>query len=107
MGFLDKVKEVASAAADKAKDLAEDGQAKVKIIGLEAKIKDVYTEIGKAIVEAGGVIPEAGIGEFLEKINGFKAEIDAQKKLLENAPKAAEEAAEAVAEEVKEEVKAE
>ncbi len=107
MGFFDKVKEVASATVDKAKDLAEDGQAKVKIIGLEAKIKDVYTEIGKAVVEAGGVIPEAGIAEFLEKINGFKAEIDAQKKLLENAPKAAEEAAEAVAEEVKEEVKAE
>jgi len=111
MGLFDKVKEVAASAVDKAKDLAEDGQAKVKILTLETKIKDVYTEIGKAVVEAGGVLPEGGIAEFLEKINGFKAEIEAQKKLLETTPKeaaaAAEAAAEEVVEEVKEEVKAE
>ena len=95
MAFFDKVKAAAATAVDKAKDLAEDGQAKVKILQLETKIKEVYGEIGKAVYEAGGVIPEAGIAEFIEKIKGFQAEIDAQKKLLETPVK---ETAEAVAE---------
>lgn len=94
MAFFDKVKAVASTAATKAKDLAEDGQARVKILSLEGKIKEVYTEIGKLVVEAGGVLPEGGIAELLEKINGFKAEIDVQKALLENSDAAPEEKAE-------------
>ena len=84
MAFFDKVKEAGSKAVDKAKDLGELGAAKAKIAVAESKIKGVYEEIGKAVVEAGGVIPEGGIAELLAKFQGFQDEIAAIKASLED-----------------------
>ena len=85
MAFLDKVKDIADKGLDKAKDLGETASAKAKIAVVEAKMKDVYEEIGKAVVEAGGQIPEGGIAELLDKFKGFQDEVDAIKAALAEA----------------------
>ena len=76
MAFLDKVTEVGAKGLNKAKDLGETATFKTKIALAEGKIKDVYTELGKALYEGGGVLPEGLFAELSEKIKPFEAEIE-------------------------------
>ena len=90
MAFFDKVKDAADKGLSKAKDLGELGAAKAKIAVIESKIKDVYEEIGKTVFEAGGVVPEGGIAELMEKISGFMTEIEQIKASLDDDKEAEE-----------------
>ena len=120
MGFFDNlkktaeglgatIKEGASQAADKAKDLAETAKQKAAISEAERKIKDVYTDIGKSFFEQFPDKAKELFPEQLGKIDEFKAVIENAKaaiaalgdKVEEKAEEVKAEAAE-VAEEVKE-----
>jgi len=95
MAFMDKFKDIAGQGLniakdlgekglDKAKDLKDIGAAKAKILMDQSKIKDVYTEIGKMVVEAGGMIPEAGIAAQLQRIQELEGDIAAQNTIIRN-----------------------
>jgi hypothetical protein len=64
MGFLDKAKETAGKAADKAKQATAAGKEKVEDIRLQKKIDELAEEIGKLVV--------------LQKRNTAPADADAQ-----------------------------
>ena len=118
MGFFDdfkkkaesvgaSIKEGASQAADKAKDLAETAKQKAAISEAERNIKDVYVDMGKQLFEnfpdkAAELFPEQ-IGKIAE----FKKAIEAAKAVIASlSDKGAEVKAEAEAavEEVKSEI---
>ena len=93
MAFLDKVKEAGAKGLDKAKDLGEIGKYKVQISSVEGDIKDIYMQIGQALVEK---YPEmaaekftvdfAKIKELRARIETLNAKIEAVKADADNAP---------------------
>ena len=118
MGFFDdlkkkaetvgaSIKEGASQAADKAKDLAETAKQKAAISEAERNIKDVYNEMGKQLFEN---FPEKAAELFPEqigKINEFKKAIEAAKAViasLNDKTEAVKEEVVEVVEEVKSEI---
>lgn len=52
MSFLNKMKKAGEALADKAKDLGDVASLKMEKSQLKADIEDIYTEIGRKVVEA-------------------------------------------------------
>lgn len=75
MAFFDKVKEAGLKAADKAKDLGEQAKLSVQKEKLQIKIKDTYTEIGKALVEENAELLQEKFPEQVKAIEEAKAEI--------------------------------
>ncbi|GIU88739.1 MAG: hypothetical protein KatS3mg009_3254 [Acidimicrobiia bacterium] len=61
MGFLDKVKDVADKAADKAKQATAAGKEKIEDVRLQKKIDAITQEIGKLVVaqRRGSAAPDA------------------------------------------------
>ena len=117
MGFFDdlkkkaevvgaSIKEGASQAADKAKDLAETAKQKAAISEAERGIKDVYVEMGKKLFEEFPDKAKELFPEQLGKIDEFKKAIDAAKAVIASLNEKASEA-KAEVEEAVEEVKSE
>lgn len=106
MAFFDKVKEAGLKAADKAKDLGEQAKLSVQKEKLQIKIKDTYTEIGKALVEENAELLQEKFPEQVKAIEEAKAEIAKLEEsitALKNPAAAAAPAEEAPAEEKTEE----
>ena len=99
----DKAKEAAEIAADKAKDLAETTKQKAKIAEAEKNIKDVYTSMGKALLEQFPDLAKEKFPEQIGKIDEFKGVIAAAKAVIASlADKPGDKVEPAAAEEVKE-----
>lgn len=88
-----KAKNVAAAAADKAKDAAELTRISVAIAGEQREIEKTYRTIGEWFVnEYEGEIPDA-VRDMVEAVNASKAriaELEASKPAREEEPAAAE-----------------
>ena len=118
MGFFDNLKETAKnlgatikegadKAADKAKDIAETTKQKAAISEAERKIKDVYTEMGKNLLEQFPDKAKELFPEQIGKIDEFKAAIEKAKAIIASLADKAEEITDAVedkVEDVKEDV---
>ena len=114
MGFFDKAKEAlgqaaekakegAAIAADKAKDFAETTKQKAKIAEAEKNIKDVYTSMGKALLEQFPELAKEKFPEQIGKIDEFKGVIAAAKAAIAALADKVGDKVEAAKEEVKEE----
>ena len=68
MSFINKMKKAGEALADKAKDLGDVAGLKVEKGQLKADIEDIYTEIGRKVVEAKDE-------RFLEEIAAIEAKL--------------------------------
>ncbi len=101
MGFFDdlkkkaevvgaSIKEGASQAADKAKDLAETAKQKAAISEAERGIKDVYVEMGKKLFEEFPDKAKELFPEQLGKIEEFKNAIEAAKAVIASLSEKAE-----------------
>ena len=101
----DKAKEAAEIAADKAKDLAETTKQKAKIAEAEKNIKDVYTSMGKALLEQFPELAKEKFPEQIGKIDEFKGVIAAAKEEVKEEAAEVKEAVEEKVEEIKEAVK--
>lgn len=69
MAFFDKVKEVGAKGLDKAKDLGDQAKLNVQKEKAGIKVKDIYTEVGQALVEK---FPEFFAENFAEQAEGLK-----------------------------------
>ena len=86
MGFLDKVKEMASEGLEKGQELAKTQQLKLELKKLEGQLEEAYTALGKKAsehIDAGALSAEAvsaetqAIQDAKAAITAKQAEIDA------------------------------
>lgn len=87
MGFLDTLKgaisDAGSTVAKKSKEASDTMKINSAIKQDEKKIKDAYYQIGQKYVELHAEDPEEGIAELMEIIKQAQAEIEENKKKLD------------------------
>ncbi len=69
MALFDKVKEVGLKGLDKAQDLGNQAKIKLAEEKAEFKVKEIYTEVGKVLVEK---FPEFFAENFVEQASALK-----------------------------------
>ncbi len=80
MGFLDRVKEIASDGIEKGQELAKAQQLKLEVKKLEAALDDAFASYGRkahAAHEAGALSADT-LGAESQAINDAKAAVDAK-----------------------------
>jgi hypothetical protein len=80
MGFLDRVKEIASDGLEKGQELAKGQQLKLEIKKLEAQLEDAYAAYGRKAFEASaaGTLSADALGAEAQAIRDAKAAVDAK-----------------------------
>jgi hypothetical protein len=99
MGFLDRVKELATDGLEKGQELAKGQQLKLELKKLEAAVDDAYAAYGKQAFEhaqAGTLSAEALTGEA-QAVRDAKAAADAKRAEIEALGEDADEAEQPVA----------
>jgi hypothetical protein len=71
----EKTKEVAAAAAEKSREVAEIARHNIAIAGLEDDIKQTYLELGKRYYAEKAAAPEASFAELCTKVGACMGEI--------------------------------
>jgi hypothetical protein len=80
MGFLDRVKEIASDGLEKGQELAKTQQLKLELKKLEAQLEDAYAAYGRRAFEAAeaGTLAADALTAEAQAIRDAKAAIDAK-----------------------------
>jgi|SRR6476646_4289546 hypothetical protein len=100
MGFLDRVKELATDGLEKGQELAKTQQLKLELKKLEAAVEDAHAAYGKKAFEhaEAGTLSADALGTEAQAIRDAKAAADAKKAEIEAlGPEAADDDAEPVA----------
>jgi hypothetical protein len=85
MGFLDRVKEMASEGLEKGQELAKTQQLKLELKKLEAQLDDAYAAYGKKAFDAAGagVLNADAFTAEAQAIRDAKDVVDAKKREIE------------------------
>ena len=83
MALLDSLKSAGGAAASKAKDAAGVAKLKLDITSAENKMKDLYTEIGKKLIEEQADFAAENFAEQVAALKDFEVQIEALKAEIE------------------------
>ena len=75
MALFDKVKEVGLKGLDKAQDLGNQAKIKIAQEKAELKVKELYTEVGKALIETYPDFFKENFGEKATLLGELQAEI--------------------------------
>jgi hypothetical protein len=80
MGFLDRVKEIASDGLEKGQELAKTQQLKLELKKLEAQLEDAEAAYGRKAFEAAeaGALSADALGAEAQAIRDAKAAVDAK-----------------------------
>jgi hypothetical protein len=80
MGFLDRVKEIASDGLEKGQELAKTQQLKLEAKKLEAQLEDAYAAYGRKAFDAAeaGALSADTLGAEAQAIRDAKAAVDAK-----------------------------
>jgi hypothetical protein len=100
MGFLDRVKELATDGLEKGQELAKAQQLKLELKKLEAAVEDAYAAYGKKAFEQAeaGTLSADALGPEAQAIRDAKAAADAKRAEIEAlGPDAADDGTEPVA----------
>jgi hypothetical protein len=85
MGFLDRVKEMASEGLEKGQELAKTQQAKMELKKLEAQVDDAYAAYGRKAYQAAaaGTLSTAALTAETQAVKDAEAAVDAKKQEID------------------------
>ena len=87
MGFMDKVKSVASDAANQAKVATSSAQTKIEQSQLQSKMDGLAKQLGYAVYnEKANATPAAGNDALIEEMRGLQTQIEALAQPAPDAP---------------------